>query len=179
MDNIANKIEKVIFLFELVREIPYGNIGKRGILEVLEQKKGSCSGKHLLLGYLCELLGLKVKYMMGKTNLKDFNKMLPDELCLEKDVFDYHNYLKICINNKWVLVDATFDSSLKCIGFPVNDKWFADRDCQLAFETIENNEVMDLLDSKVKALSNLTEAQRIKRSKFFQNLIEWIDRVRC
>jgi len=178
MGNITNKIEKIIFLFELVRDIPYGNIGKRKILEVLEQKRGSCSGKHLLLGKLYELLGLKVKYMMGKTNLKNFNKLIPEKLCLKEDVFDYHNYIKVYINNKWLVVDATFDSALKCLGFPVNDKWFADRDCQLAFETIDNNEVVDLSDAKIKALSGLTKAQRIKRYNFFQNFISWLERIR-
>lgn len=170
--------ERIVFLFELVREIPYGNIGKRSLSAVLEQKKGSCSGKHLLLGNLYELLGLKVKYMMGKTNLRDLNRIFPSELRLAEDVIDFHNYLKICPESNWLTVDATFDSALAKLGLPVNKEWQGDKDCRLAFRVESEVEVSDLLEAKRQALASLPERKKRLRDDAFSRIEQWIKKSR-
>jgi len=86
---------------------------------------GTCSGKNLLLRELHDEIGIETKDML---TLHRFNDLVwfPTEsypllqLPLEVEetlkrglVYDFHNYTRICVNGKWINVDATFDKPLK------------------------------------------------------------------
>jgi len=167
------KTNHITFLFHLVREIPYGDFGLRSAEAVLENKKGSCSGKHLLLGRLYELGGLEVAYMMGKTNFRSLNPFLPEHLKLSHDVFDFHNFLKVRIKRSWYSVDATFDSAFMKFGFAVNIDWRADENCKIAFKTIDPVKVSNLVQAKKAAIDSLSMSQREERERFFKSFVGW------
>lgn len=52
--------KKIVTLFELGRDIPYGDIGSRDPMAVLKIRKGTCSGKHFVLGYMLEKMGVEI-----------------------------------------------------------------------------------------------------------------------
>lgn len=166
--------QKVVFLFNLVREIPYGNIGVREVQEVLSRKQGSCSGKHVLLGQLYELASVPVKYMMGMTDLQLLNSLLPADRRIREPVYDFHNFLKIRIAARWRVVDATFDSALGPLGLPINYEWSGKSDCRLAFAMTDVAEVADIVASKKQALASLSKHNRLRRKQAFKNLMDWI-----
>ena len=172
--------QRLIALFETVRDIPYGYIGTRDPLQVLKKSKGTCSGKHLLLGYLFQTMGIEVKYMMCLTKLNFLKEILPDELYAilqDKEVYDCHNFLRVHIN-KWLDVDVTFDAPLERYGFPVNRDWNGTSDCEIAFKPIKIFEVTDLLKEKKHALDKFPEEMQKARLMFIKRLSNWLDEIR-
>jgi hypothetical protein len=167
--------QKIVSLFEKVRDIPYGYINSRNPLDVYNQNKGTCSGKHELLKALYEELNIPVKNFIVKHNFKDLPNDI-SKLLGPKDMFDLHNFLKIKINNKWITVDATWDKDLEELGFPVNHKWDGKSDMQLAVKTQEEvREVKDPIASKVEFINQLPKDVRIEREmalKAFNNFLE-------
>jgi hypothetical protein len=98
--------------FVLVRDMAYGDIGSRDPYDVLEKKKGTCSGKHALLKLLLEALGYEVKSFFARHNFGSFPlKEWPQELekFQDKQIIDYHDFLKVKIQDHWITIDAMFD----------------------------------------------------------------------
>jgi len=176
-----NKNQKIISLFEMVRDIPYDVIDSREASEVLEKKKGTCSGKHLLLGKLFELIDIEVKYMMCLTKFNFIQNSFPDKLTkmLDKeDIFDYHNFLKIKSKSKWILVDATFDLPLKDYGVPVNSYWDGLSNCKIALQPIKIYTVSNLSFEKQNAIDRLSKEQQQKREVFIKKMCNWFNEIR-
>ncbi|KPJ56627.1 hypothetical protein AMJ49_04375 [Parcubacteria bacterium DG_74_2] len=179
---MINQQQKIISIFEIVRDIPYGVIDKsRNFCSVLENHKGTCSGKHLLLGRLYELMGIKVKYMMCETRFNFIKIELPEDLQKildRKEIIDYHNFIKIRQNSKWINVDATFDLPLKKYSPAVNHSWNGVFDCQIAFKLVNIFETKNLKKEKVRLINFLTNKQQKEREAFFEKLSNWLDKVR-
>jgi len=174
-----NKL-RYVSIFEVVRDIPYGNIGSRSPLQVLKKRKGSCSGKHLLLGYLYQNMGIQVQYMMCLTKFNFIQDLLPDNLKLilkKHEIYDYHNYLRIFVD-EWLDVDATFDNPLKNYGFPVNDKWDCASHCKIAFRPIEVYQVNDLIEEKKEAIKRLPREKQKIRKIFLKQMDKWMESIR-
>lgn len=172
--------QKIIALFETIRDIPYGYIGSRNPLHVLKAGKGTCSGKHLLLGYLYQAIGIEVQYMMCLTKFNFLKHLFPDELRIlleEKDIYDYHNFLRIYIN-RWVDIDITFDLPLKAYGFSVNHDWDCMSDCEIALPPIEVCQVAELIKEKEQALNTFSEDQQRARNIFIKKMSEWMGEIR-
>ena len=172
--------QKIISLFEVVRDIPYGDIGSRGAAKVLEKKKGTCSGKHLLLGKLYELMGVKVRYMMCFTKFNFLKYCFPQNIqrILEKNsIVDYHNYLKI-FTTKWTDVDVTFDLYLKQFGFPVNASWDGLKNCKIGLKPIKIFQVDDLVAEKKKIISSLPKEKQEVRKLFLRKMNSWLNQIR-
>src|SRR3989338_3898170 len=135
--------KKIIKLFEKVRDVPYGDIGSRDPTDVYEKNKGTCSGKHELLKELCKELGIKVKNFIAMHKFNDLKVRFPDEIkkiLNTTEIIDPHNFLKIFVGNKWIIVDATWDKNLKDLGFIVNENWDGKSDMKIAvipYETFE------------------------------------------
>lgn len=98
--------------FNLVRDIPY-----RIPLDVKEVDN-TCYGKHVLLGKMFGHLGIEVRPRICKFSWKDLR--LPSELLEITHEEAVHAYLEAKINDKWVTLDATWDSGLRNI-LTVND----------------------------------------------------------
>lgn len=118
----------LLFVYRRIRDFPFEMGSSRGdyskdLRYIMENKRGSCSPKHYLLGYLCEKMGLSVVYVTYPFYWIDQPLCYPE--CIRHMIKDfstvYHLAIKVYLERKYFLLDATWDSSLAKAGFPVNE----------------------------------------------------------
>ncbi len=173
--------EKVVKLFERVRDIPYGDIGSRDPKDVYEQNKGTCSGKHELLKELYQELSIEVKDFITMHKFNNLKVDFPDEIKAilnRTQIVDPHNFFKIKRDNKWITVDSTWDKPLKTLGFPVNENWDGKTDMELCVVPIELFEAKNPIELKKKKISELPEEVQKDRKLFLKKLTEWVETIR-
>ncbi|MBD3193397.1 MAG: hypothetical protein GF308_22365 [Candidatus Heimdallarchaeota archaeon] len=180
--------QKVIKLFQKVRDIPFGRMGSRDPEVVYEKNMGTCSGKNLLLRELYDELGIKTKDML---TLHRFNDLiwfptesypilnLPTklkEILKQGSIYDFHNFVKIYVNDKWIDVDATFDKPLKKYGFIINDDWDGKSDMTMC--VVGTKKIWDChhkgLEEKERLTALLPEKVQRTRKMFLRQLTDWI-----
>ena len=170
--------QRRIAVFEYVRDIAYGDIGARNPLDVLQKRKGTCSGKHALLKLLLESLDYEVQSWFAKHNFGDFPiQEWPEELQIfkGKQITDYHDFLKVKIGNQWVTIDAIFDIPLKKLGFPVQS-WDGESDMKLPVRAEEIFKAEgDMEEHKKKLIGALPEEKQKERKAFLSTLTTWLD----
>jgi len=184
--------EKVVKIFEKVRDIRFGGIGSRDPKDVYEKNKGTCSGKNFLLRDLYKGIGIKTKDMICLQRWKDLTWFPTDTygivnfpksllVMLEKtDIVDFHNYEEIFVDSKWIVVDATIDKPLKKIGFYTTENWDGKSSMPLCFAG--SDKVWDCGDRGAEEKKRLTallpENISKARNEFLKNMTSWIDRLR-
>jgi hypothetical protein len=174
-----NKEQAIIKVFEKVRDIPYGVINSRDPFKVYSENKGTCSGKHFLLAALYRAMGLNVKDMISfhkYENLPrnvEYTKELQRLLQLSDGIPDYHNFIKIDINKKWLTIDATFEKDLRDY-FIVNE-WNGKDDMRLTVDPVTIWEVKDPLEFKIKKLGELPLKKQNDRREFLSKFTSWLD----
>jgi transglutaminase-like putative cysteine protease len=170
-----------IALFEHVRDLPYEYPASRDPGDVLRRKRGSCSGKHYLLGELFRRLGLPVRHMICTHRFNDSPIPFPDEmqaLLGKNEIVDLHDYLQVSIDGAWVDVDATWELALRDYGFPVTDEWDGRSSMVLTVYPDEQVEVDgDPAKVKEEMLSTLTPRQRTLRKQFLEALARWVQEL--
>lgn len=175
--------QKLVAIFENVRDIPYGTIGSgsRNPLEVYRNNRGTCSGKHFLLRDLLLSLDVKVKdvvcihYYSQMPRSIDYPPKLAQLLGDNRGVPDYHNYIKV-YNGGWLTLDATFDYPLKDY-FVVNE-WDGKTDTKLSVKPVEVWEVEDPEGFKINMLNKLPVEIQQGRKRFLQKLSRWLEKLR-
>jgi hypothetical protein len=174
--------EAVIKVFQKVRNIPYGVIGSRDPVKVLEANKGTCSGKHMLLAALYRAMGMKVKDAVAFHRYENLPRRVeyPDDLkaILKRGdgIPDYHNFIKLYSNGKWLTLDATFEEDLReC--FVVNH-WDGKSNTKLSVEPIKVWEVADPVQFKITKLKQLSKEIRDCRREFLDKFSVWLDVLR-
>ncbi|MFC1810651.1 hypothetical protein ACFLZH_04075 [Patescibacteria group bacterium] len=177
-----NLKEKIISLFEKVRDIPYGDIGSRNPDDVLKMNKGTCSGKHELLKKLFIEIGVEVKDFIVMHTFNDLNVNYPEnikEILKRTEISDPHNFIKILVDEKWLTVDATWDKPLKGLGFPINENWDGESNMDLCVAEGEKIfEVDDPISSKKEEINKFPENVKKDRRIFLQELTKWLDSCR-
>ena len=173
--SISGDKQKIVDLFQMVSSIPYGNVGQRSLDSVLKEKRASCSGKHILLGRLLEIIGVEVRYFIGETDLSFLNDYLPKDFAIEKPTLDFHNFIKISTHRRWLTVDATFGPYEARLGFPTNVGWDARCDCSVLFPSINVREVKDIEIAKKQVLSKIPSDILLKRKSAFEKLVGYLD----
>lgn len=174
--------ERIITLFEKVRDIPYGTIGSRNPLEVFNKNMGTCSGKHALLKGLYLELGIEVKDFIVMHTFNNLAIEYPrnlKELLAQSTVLDPHNFLKIKRNNEWITVDVTWDQPLKKLGFPINENW--DGSSNLSILVAAKNEIFqtdDIVNFKRTLLEDLTTSAQKEREIFLKLFSDWLSTQR-
>lgn len=168
-------------LYHAVRNIPYGSAGMRDPAKVIENNVGSCSGKHILLRDLLRAEDCEAEII---TIFTHFNKGVPlhesypQELAWmirDEVVCDFHHYIRVPLDGRWVRLDATWHDALAPYGFPVNTGWDASGDTVLAAEPIRSfPDVTDVAALKEDLIASLSPEERKKRARFFALLTEWI-----
>jgi len=170
--------KKLVAAYEFVRDIAYGNIGSRSAFDVLDAKKGTCSGKHALLKLLLQELGEEVQSWFAKHNFGKFPiHPWPSELAelQDKDIPDYHDFLKLKVGNEWVTVDAVFDKPLTALGFPALE-WDGKTSMQLPIDASEIFPAEgEMEDHKKQLISGLPEEAQKKRKEFLTAMTAWLD----
>lgn len=173
--------EKQIRAFLFVRDIAYGDIGSRNPMDVLEKKMGTCSGKHALLKLILEALGYEVQTWFAKHDFSKF-PIHPWPTVLEefrtKTLPDFHDFLKVKLNDHWITIDAIFDAPLIKLGFTVQN-WDGTSNMRLpvlAEETFQAE--TDVEKHKKRLLQTLNEQQRSDRKLFLSALTTWLQNKR-
>lgn len=174
--------EKIMLLFNKVRDIPYGNIDSRNPKDVYLQQKGTCSGKHELLKGLYKSLGIQVKDYIILHSFNELPVKYPNEIkefLNENKVIDPHNFLKIKIKNHWRIVDVTWDLPLETLGFPINKTWSIEKDCNIS--VVQGSEIFETnnpIEKKKELLSKFSIMEQKDRKQFLQLLTNWLNEER-
>jgi hypothetical protein len=170
-----------IKVFENVRDIPYCYPASREPAEVLKQRRGSCSGKHYLLGALFRMLGLRVRHMICTHRFNESPLVFPapmQEMLRKNEIVDLHDYLQIAVEDTWVDIDATWERGLREFGFPGNDEWDGKGAMVLSVVADDFAEAeRDPERLKEELLSRLTPRQRALRKQFLEALSQWVQEL--
>jgi transglutaminase-like putative cysteine protease len=170
-----------IVVFERVRDLPYAYPSSRDPVTVLQQRFGSCSGKHYLLGDMFRMLGLHVRHMICTHRFNESPLPFPlpmQEMLRKNEIVDLHDYLQIAVGEGWIDIDATWERGLREFGFPVNEDWDGMRPMVLSVVP-EDYAVAERDPERLKEelLSKLTPRQRAMRKQFLDALSSWIQEL--
>jgi len=185
LDPVGSRIS----VFEHIRDIPYAIVPElrdpvTGPAGMLKLNKGSCVPKHFLLGSLFTKMEIPVKYAsyLFDWNDKKVKYTLPLRTLTEKMPVTAHLACKAYINNRWILVDATWDISLKKYGFPVNEKWDGVSDCRNAVTPVKEI-IHDTLDDRVlysdEQRKSYTEEEKAAYGNFTAQFNNWLASIRA
>jgi len=174
-------IQARIVVFERVRDMAYNHAASGDPQAVLEGKRGSCAGKHLLLAEMFRCLGLQVRHLICTHTFNESPIPFSDEmqsLLRKVEISDVHDYLQLAVDGDWIDVDATWERCLRDYGFPVNDEWDG-RSPMLLSITAEEPRIADRDPVKLKEeiLSHLTPRQRGLRKEFLVALDTWVEEI--
>ena len=176
-DPVASRIA----LFERVRDLPFKYPADRDPVEVLRAGRGSCSGKHYLLGTLYRALGLQVRHMICTHRFNESPLPFPEEMqatLRKNEILDVHDYLQVGIDGQWVDVDCTWELGLHEFGFPVTDDWDGKSSMLLTVIPEEHVKVDgDPSKAKDEMLARLTPRQRALRKQFLEQLARWVEEL--
>jgi hypothetical protein len=171
-------------IFHAVRRIPYGSGGGRNVRDVVEQNKGSCSGKHILLRDVLRLLGhdAAVETVRG-----DFTSRLVGEksmgaalrqMCEDGNVTDFHQYVVWAGPEGDVKLDATWSDGPIQHGVLGNMDWNGAGDTNLALipEKVLAR-VEDVPAYKKRLLEGLHQDVQERRLTFLSLLTDWVANI--
>lgn len=171
--------------FALVRDMPYERASDARPETLIEEWRGTCSGKHLLLAQLLGELGLDSMFMTALHKFTPSNAAwLPPHLLAEVEaapVPDVHNFLMVESPAGWFAVDATWPLGTRALGLPANEGWVPGRNMTVAADI---DEVYDLpddadpLEFKQRVLADhagaLGTPERDRRERFIEALSTWL-----
>ena len=110
-----------------VRDLPFERIsgGRNSLGDIIEkvknEKKGTCSGKHYLLGQLLELKGIPICYISYPFLWSETPINFPDKLAKLAKLMPPQNHLLLGFGNDGNVLelDVTWDKQLEKLGLPV------------------------------------------------------------
>ncbi len=167
--------------FTLVRDMPYTRASSRNSEVIIEEWRGTCSGKHYLLKKLFAELGYSSKLIACTTvahiDPKDVRGKLRTLLEQSEGRFvDVHNYLILELPEKEMIVDATWPLATKGMGTVVNERFVLGENQQIACNPIKTwvvPEESGLQEFKNKILKEtFTPEELAHREEFIQTLGE-------
>lgn len=178
LDRIVNakipQVEKIKQLCTTVRDIPYKVTESLDPADVLKNNAGSCTPKHLLLAQYLKKIGVPLKILAVSYCYNKIPLNYPESMkrLVEKMPLTHHTALKIKVDNKWVIIDVTWDSNLK--EFEVNKEFDLKSDsilCVVPEEIIERGE--DPNNYKKENLNPSQEERELQR-KFYTEFNKFI-----
>ena len=139
--------------FLLVRDMPYTRANSRDPETILQEWRGTCSGKHYLLkslftelGYSSRLIACTtVTHIDPKTTQGKLRKLLEQS---QGRFVDVHNYLVLELPGKDMIVDATWPLATLGMGTVVNERFVPGVDHQIACEPLRTWVVPDDRDAQ-------------------------------
>lgn len=128
--------------FRLVRDMPYTRASSRDPQTILQEWRGTCSGKHYLLKGLFAELGYPSRLIACTTVAHIDPKEVRGKLrtLLEQSggrFVDVHNYLVLELPGKDMIVDATWPLDTKGMGTVVNERFVRGEDHRIACEPLK------------------------------------------
>ena len=167
--------------FALVRDMPYRRASSRKPEAIIQEWRGTCSGKHYLLADIFRELGLESQVIMcthrfTPENTRHFPPELRD-LVEQAPVPDVHTYLRVNTAAGWTVVDATWPSSAGPLGMQVNGEFNPGRDMTIAcnpIETLPVPEGQDPQEFKEQVLEKFCGNQSQLRDSFIEGMGQWL-----
>lgn len=128
--------------FLLVRDMPYTRASSRDPTVIMQEWRGTCSGKHYLLKGLFSELGYSSRLIACTTVVhidpKDVSGKLRTLLEQSNGRFvDVHNYLVLELPEKEMIVDATWPIATRGMGTVVNERFVLGEDHQIACKPVK------------------------------------------
>ena len=167
--------------FALVRDMPYQRAGSRRPESIIEEWRGTCSGKHYALDRIFREMGMNSRVIMCT------HRFTPDNtgyfpanlraLVVGKPVRDVHTYIRLETEKGWMVVDATWPTSAKPLGMPVNRAFNPGADMAIACDVINAFEVpagRDPQDFKEQLISEFCGESGKVRDDFIEGMSRWL-----
>lgn len=186
--------DSVVSVFSHIRDIPYTAIPGMsdpvaGPELMLSIGRGSCTPKHNLLGRMLAKLDIEVRYASYRFSWNDNRISYPEPLQKQALMLPivYHMAIYAHLDDRWTLLDATWDPPLQKAGFPVNLSWDGTSDCLLAinpvsFEDGSRELLHDSIGEKDEFYQLHATGYQVEDvlalNFFYQNLNTWLDKVR-
>ena len=175
-------VQARVNVFNRIRDIPYAIVPEimdyRGYPNILKVGQGSCSPKHFLLCEMYQRLGLPVFYVVYPHRWDEIAEIMGEysvrlkEMALTLPVSS-HLACKVEINDRLVLVDATFDLPLQKAGFKVNANWDGISDTVLPITPCGEEEWYHPSEARLMK-TNISEQFRA----FYPELNTFLDQMR-
>lgn len=165
--------------FSLVRDMPYVRASSRDPETIIQEWRGTCSGKHYLLKALFAELGYVSRLIACTTVTHIDPKRARGKLrtLLEQSngrFVDVHNYLILELPEKEMIVDATWPISTIGMGTVVNEHFVLGEDHQIACEPLktwvvpEDRNSQDFKDEILK--ESFSSEELAHREEFIKTL---------
>jgi hypothetical protein len=163
--------------FYLVRDMPYIRASSREPTAIIQEWRGTCSGKHYTLKALFAELGIPSR-VMACTSVYEFDMENAHETIeqalAETDVkfVDVHNYLILDIPEGEMVVDATFPLESEPFGTVVNEQFVLGQSQSIACDPIQTWVVPEEGDPQAfkdeLLYANFTDEELIHRDKIIK-----------
>ena len=167
--------------FALVRDMPYRRASSRKPEAIIEEWRGTCSGKHYLLADIFRELGLESQVIMctHRFTVKNTGHFPAElrELVAVSPVPDVHTYLLLKTSAGWMVVDATWPSSAGPLGMTVNPVFQHGSDMAIACEPIETLPVpegRDPQEFKEEIIREFCGDSSGVRDEFIEGMGRWL-----
>ena len=182
LDDQSGARPELVFL--LVRDMPYQRASSRNPEDIIEEWRGTCSGKHYLLRNLFEELGLKTRILMcphffTPQNTAHFPVGLRRQI-LAGSIPDIHTFLRIEIAEEWIDVDATWPLKAGSLGFPVNQDLRPGVNMEIACQPIEILEIpegMEPQSFKEQLIAAHCHGRQDRRDRFIEDMSGWLSEI--
>jgi hypothetical protein len=128
--------------FLLVRDMPYTRASSRDSETIIQEWRGTCSGKHYLLKSLFAELGYAARLVACTTITHIDPQKVRGKLrrLLEQSegrFLDVHNYLILELPEKEMIVEATGPLATRDMGTVVNERFVPGEDHQIACKPLK------------------------------------------
>lgn len=169
--------------FALVRDMPYQRASTREPESVIEEWRGTCSGKHYLLDRIFREEGMETKVIMCTHRFtEETTANFPPELrevVARGPVPDVHTYIRLKSEAGWMTVDATWPVKAAPLGMAVNTGFEAGKDMTVACSPIDTYEVPEGRDPqafKEELIERFCGSQSDDRDRFINGMGEWLSK---
>ena len=167
--------------FALVRDMPYRRASSRKPEAIVEEWRGTCSGKHYLLADIFRELGLESRVIMctHRFTAENTGHFPPElqELVAAAPVPDVHTYLRVKTAQGWMVVDATWPTSAGQLGMTVNREFAPGGDMTIACDPIETLPVpegQDPQEFKEQVIREFCGESSAARDEFIEGMGRWL-----
>lgn len=174
-------------VFTLVRDMPYRRASSREPAVTIDEWRGTCSGKHILLQALFDELRMQTTMILAPHEFTETNSpWLPPALLAmvrETPVRDVHNFLRVQPVTElgpeadWITVDATWPLAARTLGMPANETLDLAHDMGIAADPDEIYHVppdADPTELKARILEDFSATELERREQFLAQLIDWL-----
>lgn len=167
--------------FAVVRDMPYQRASSREPEAIIEEWRGTCSGKHYVLDRVFRELGMDSRIVMcthrfTRENTGHFPPALR-ALVVKGPVPDVHTYIRLKTNAGWMNVDGTWPSAAEPLGMTVNRTFVEGRDMTIACDPVDSFVVPSDDDPQVfkeQLIAEFCGSSSTIRDEFIEGMSRWL-----